>query len=293
MKSYLGKFGDMAQRLSRNPIGIIALFIVLVYGIAALVLGLSSQQLELNERLPLVWFLVVFPVLVLAAFYHLVAHHHVKLYAPQDFPDKEGFFRALSPTEQKQRLDAEILAFETEEADTLNDRTISADMDGTGLLGAISTRHAFVFAEELALREIESEFRVSIHRQVAVGRDHGVDGIFLQNGKPVLAEIKYSRLSGANLVIVIRREILRLKDIAQSSKPPPTLLLAVVFDGLSEEQREAGTHHIEEAARRSGLPIKIRTYDFAALKEKYGISTDVTQQSGRGDAENFAPQPRH
>ena len=93
MKSLLGRFGETAQRLSRNPLGIIALLIVLVYGIAALILGVSSQNLQANERIPLVWFLVIFPVLILVAFYRLVAYHHVKLYAPQDFADEDGFFR--------------------------------------------------------------------------------------------------------------------------------------------------------------------------------------------------------
>jgi hypothetical protein len=93
------EFGGVAQKLSRNPLGIIALFIVLVYGIAALLLGMSSNNLQPNERLPFIYFLVIFPVIVLIAFYRLVTHHHVKLYAPHDFPDKEGFFRVLSPSE--------------------------------------------------------------------------------------------------------------------------------------------------------------------------------------------------
>jgi hypothetical protein len=57
MASPLQEFGRIAQKLSRNPLGIIALFIVSVYGIAGLVLGASSRNLEHSERLPLVWFL--------------------------------------------------------------------------------------------------------------------------------------------------------------------------------------------------------------------------------------------
>lgn len=88
MKPLLSEFSAAAQKLSRNPLGIITLFIVLVYGIAALVIGISSNNLQPNERLPLIYFLVLFPVIVLIAFYRLVSHHHVKLYAPHDFPDK-------------------------------------------------------------------------------------------------------------------------------------------------------------------------------------------------------------
>lgn len=56
MNSSLDEFGKTAQKLSRNPLGIIALFIVLVYGIAGLVLGVSSEYLQSNEKLPLIWF---------------------------------------------------------------------------------------------------------------------------------------------------------------------------------------------------------------------------------------------
>jgi sugar phosphate permease len=50
------EFGESAQGLSRNPLGIIALFLVLIYGFAALVVGFSSQLTNL-ERLFLVLFL--------------------------------------------------------------------------------------------------------------------------------------------------------------------------------------------------------------------------------------------
>lgn len=101
MNSSIDEFSKAAQKLSRNPLWIIGLFIVLVYGIAALLFGVSSTNLQPNERLPLIYFLVIFPVIVLIAFYNLVSKHHFKLYAPLDFLDKEGFFRALSPLEQK------------------------------------------------------------------------------------------------------------------------------------------------------------------------------------------------
>lgn len=67
----LEKFGEAAKGLSKNPLGIIALFIVLVYGFASLVTAFGSG-LTATERLPLVWFMVVFPVLVLIGFLWLV-----------------------------------------------------------------------------------------------------------------------------------------------------------------------------------------------------------------------------
>lgn len=85
-------FSGTAKSLAKNPLGIIALFIVLVYGFAALVTTFSSS-LSASERLPLIWFLVLFPVLVLAVFAWLVSRHGGKLYGPADYRDEENYIR--------------------------------------------------------------------------------------------------------------------------------------------------------------------------------------------------------
>jgi hypothetical protein len=94
----------VAKGLARNPLGIIALFIVLIYGFAALTLGISST-LQPGERIPLVWFLVVFPFVVLLTFGWLVSKHHEKLYAPGDYKSDEGF---LSGVQARARHTAQL-----------------------------------------------------------------------------------------------------------------------------------------------------------------------------------------
>jgi hypothetical protein len=92
--SELGTFAGSAKGLARNPLGIIALFIVLIYGFAALTLGINSS-LQAEERLPLVWFLVLFPLVVLFTFGWLVSRHHEKLYAPADYKSDDGFLQGM------------------------------------------------------------------------------------------------------------------------------------------------------------------------------------------------------
>jgi len=89
--SPIGSFGNIAKDLARNPLGIIALFIVLVYGFAALVTGATT--FAPGEREPLIWFLVFFPVAVLLVFSWLVSQHSDKLFAPSDFKRDEDFLR--------------------------------------------------------------------------------------------------------------------------------------------------------------------------------------------------------
>ena len=60
-------FSDAAKSLSGGPLGIIALFLVLIYGIAALVIVIG-KNLTSNEKMPLVYCMALFPVLVLLSF---------------------------------------------------------------------------------------------------------------------------------------------------------------------------------------------------------------------------------
>lgn len=96
MSNPIKDFGSVAQGLARNPLGMIALFIVLIYGFACLVVGTSSY-LQPSERTPIIWFLVLFPVIVLGVFGWLVSSHHKKLYAPSDFKNEEHFLGTVNP----------------------------------------------------------------------------------------------------------------------------------------------------------------------------------------------------
>lgn len=88
-------FMQQARGLSKNPLGIIALFISLIYGFACLVLGFSSNNLESSEKILLIYFLIGFPILILGTFIFLVVKHHKKLYAPSDYKDEKNFFKGF------------------------------------------------------------------------------------------------------------------------------------------------------------------------------------------------------
>ncbi len=73
--------------MARSPLGIIALFILLVYAISGIVC--ATWEPPVPEAL--VWFIVLFPVLVFLVFAWLVVEHHLKLYGPGDFADQHNW----------------------------------------------------------------------------------------------------------------------------------------------------------------------------------------------------------
>jgi len=76
--------GSTARDLARSPLGVIALFIVLIYSIATMFMGLAAANFPDSLRAPLVWFVVLFPVMVLAVFTWLVICYPINLYGPSD-----------------------------------------------------------------------------------------------------------------------------------------------------------------------------------------------------------------
>ncbi|WP_447864019.1 response regulator [Kluyvera sichuanensis] len=90
------QFTKTAVGFTKSPLGIIALFIALVYGFASFVVGFGNG---LSEHIaPLIYFMVLFPVIVFLGFLWLVAKHHNKLYGPSDFKDEDNFLRAQIAT---------------------------------------------------------------------------------------------------------------------------------------------------------------------------------------------------
>jgi CheY-like chemotaxis protein len=96
----LKEFGTTAKSLSHNPLGIIALFILLVYGLACLVV-ITGGSMSVSEKLPIIYFLIVFPFVVLGVFTYLVAFRAGQLFAPGDFKKEETYLEL-----QRMRLSA-------------------------------------------------------------------------------------------------------------------------------------------------------------------------------------------
>ena len=102
-------FIENAKGLTRNPLGIIALFISLIYGFACLVLSTSISNLhEPSERLPLIWFIIGFPVTILIGFVFLVTKHHQKLYSPSDYGNAESFLKTFEGSKKFESVQVEV-----------------------------------------------------------------------------------------------------------------------------------------------------------------------------------------
>jgi hypothetical protein len=110
----INDFISGAKGLTRNPLGIIALFVSLIYGFACLVLSTSISNLNTDsERLPLIWFIILFPLVILIAFLFLVVKHHEKLYSPGDFRGDDSFIQTIDKNKLKEKKLEEVKTLES------------------------------------------------------------------------------------------------------------------------------------------------------------------------------------
>lgn len=189
--------------LVKNPIGIIALFISLIYGFANLLLGTTASSLTANERYPIIIFIILFPVIVLAVYYLLVSRHHGKLYAPGDYKDDKSFLRTLSPEERELKLENEAQEALPEPA--CADAQPPAAAGPQNAYAHREIRNELRLIESLAVTKFEAEFNERAERDVALG-DTGVsfDAFFPSSGKHAFLEIKSVRHPGTVSMVLDR-----------------------------------------------------------------------------------------
>lgn len=263
-------FGNIATQLARNPLGIIALFIVLVYGFAALVLGLSAGNLDQSERLPIIWFLVVFPVIVLAAFYRLVTNHHHKLYAPEDFPNPSDFFRTMTHQEQAEQLKEEVREAQASEPRQAQESR-SAEQR--------STLDVYLLSEDLAFRELNAEFDVPVRRHLkfeGTGKIALLDGVLFRPGNPIVVEVKTLR-SHQRAEAVVRAAIDFFSAFHGTGAGDRfaarfEYLLVLVTLGIDDEEKDKIAERAQKLLDEAPLPAQLRLYDYELLLERYGVN---------------------
>jgi len=180
----LKTFAETAKGLTRNPLGIIALFIVLVYGVAALVTAFA-RSMEAGERQPLIWFLVLFPPIVLAVFAWLVSKHPGKLYGPGDYRDEENYRQILLG-----QLEAKVVS-------------ASVRSEASGSTAAVAVGPATHSDPRLAIAQV----RLEIERELfLLSRSHYPKGVDFQEQCRVSSRAHRSRPVSESISLLEKEE---------------------------------------------------------------------------------------
>jgi hypothetical protein len=289
---------------AKNPLGIIALFISLIYGMSASLFGFSVKELSGFDRTVLVLFIVFFPFTVLAVFTWLVANHHKKLYGPKDFQSDEGFLAADVDSDPKQlgeRLAKEVADDEyiddeganeigEDESSQIRETDLNLELDDYAKVAireseddetsaARRTRmvaRAYI-AESLTIQELQTELGGTVQREVRIGKIGNsrsrVDGLIHTNSGTAVIEIKVirSRHHAAFLVRRAEEQAYKLMDTLTSEDITKwRIIVALVIDNENKDI-EPIIRQIQNIKRTIPEQIEIRIFYFKELLEKYGF----------------------
>ncbi len=253
-----------AKDFARNPLGIIALFISLIYGFASLLLDSAADKLTVAERWPIIIFIVVFPILVLITFYKLVTNHHGKLYAPGDFKDDKSFLRTLSPEEQEEKLEKEVSESLGETTTENNSRPQQESRSPDDSERETRQQSHREFREELkniesaVINKIAAELKVEAENNVGIGETEANFDAFLQapSGKFTFLEVKALR-TPHSLMMILDRILYQAVIADRFFESKFKLILAVVYY-FDEAELSKVKHMMKKKTDRCPADIELR-----------------------------------
>lgn len=270
----------------KNPLEVIAIFIALIYGICALLLGSTVSGLEKVNQTDMVWFIVLFPVAVLVVFAWLVRNHHKKLYAPGDYRSDDAFHGNQAASDD---LGARLQSSETIDTqdNSLADASgepispaeetsveISESPAETVTASSASSLIADLYlAEGLAFQELQKEFDAAVRRHLQVPAVGGgltvVDGILETKSGTAFVEVKVIRRLGdlARRVREVFGSLEKINLVAYDGTP----LLIAVFVVADDVVTPLLAKHLRKFQMMSKSSIEVRIFSVATLKKKYGL----------------------
>lgn len=195
------------QQFIKNPLGIFALFVTFIDGIAGLVISANFDNLNGKaERLPLIWFIIGFPILILIAFVILVIKYNEKLYAPKDFDNQEGFLiangKSIKPHEEPKPLEKpEQIPLDKNKKSWSFLSFSSANL---------SVKQSFMI-QDAALQRYSEEHDMEIKTEVQVAPNFFLDGVAENNGEVFLFEVKTNYIS--SMFDSLKRNVNRINRV--------------------------------------------------------------------------------
>lgn len=260
------EFLEGAKDFTRNPLGIIALFISLIYGFASLLLNSSAEKLTEAERWPLIIFIVIFPVMVLVAFYLLVTNHHGKLYAPSDFKDDKSFLRTLSAEEQEKKLDKEVQeslgsdnicdSSSTSSTHVTSDTSIKQESDKK-MEEFKQFREELKTIEQSVINMIASEYKVKAKQNVGIGStDANFDAMLDTAEQFTFLEVK--ALRSPNPVSMILDRLLYSAVVADKFFESKFKLIVAVVYYFEDHELERIKHFWQRKIEKCPADIELR-----------------------------------
>lgn len=265
----------------KNPLTVIAIFAGLAEVAGTVVLPFVA---EANQN-TYIWFLVLFPVLLVALFFATLNFNPRVLYAPSDFADEKNYmdlFRASSTSEKLQKIEVEMLEEEGASPAALpagdgiqasapaQQEVISSKARLLSLMQQ-DAHSRYMLAESLIIDRLAAEFQTSPRRDVALRNRYGsqvFDAAFEDQKGLVLVEIKVftDRTYPRRLRETFDRIQAAFFALPEDARRNSRLLLAIAYE-MPKEQATRIERELMTMLADFSMPTEVRMYDLKELIE--------------------------
>jgi len=271
----------------RNPLTVIAMFA----GLAEVSGTIVLPMLERSTQTVFVWFLMLFPVLLVSAFFGtLIGKHHV-LYAPSDFKDETLFanlFTKASISALEKKIEAETSIedgsplISAGPAEPLPPAVIAPSVDAVDAVvvkaGAASSykddyRRTALRMEALAIPDLERRLGISLQRTVSPKDMSGVvfDAVGRDGDRNVVVEVRYTRVgrfTSSTLIAVFERVDRFWASLPVDIRLKFTFLYFVVTDQSADSRALSIRSQIDGVAARYNFKTRIIITKRVKLEER-------------------------
>lgn len=273
----------------KNPLTIIAVFAAISEISGTIVLPLIAPE----HQSKFIWFVMLFPAMLVCLFFATLNWNHKVLYAPSDFDDENNFFRGFQegkPSDRAQKLKDEIEEMEatedspTQESDEAQapppqqpPKAPSTSPDADNIYHMVATGPGRYFlAEELVLSKLSKEFGQPVKRNINIAgsRDFLFDGLIVDNKQANLIEVKYmkdARNIAPRLKLTIDRMIRAYIDFPKNAQDNTKLIIAIATDSEEYEFPKAKDRALQMLSSIP-FPIELRIFNLPALEKEFKIS---------------------
>lgn len=276
------EFIENAKNFTRNPLGIIGLFITLVYGFANLLLGFSGNNLDNSQKWIMVIFVVKFPICILIAFIYLVTCHHTKLYAPSEYKNEENFLSGLNIEKgnNTNKINKEVETIESTakelEEEEKELKAKSNELKEPNAYIRVKNRqeykNIYLMARNFVINKLMEENNVIISSDSILTSKDGkrrieLDGFFKKGDTGVAIDIKYMHagITIDSVALSILRTVNKIENVSIMHKEPLEIILVVVYESISRATLKRLDRKIRTVMEDFEITFSIKLYDMNEL----------------------------
>lgn len=262
----------------KNPLTVIAMFA----GIAEVSGTVVLPFLDDSTQGTYVWFLMVFPCLLVTAFFGTLLFKHHVLYAPSDFKDEKIFANMFKPGSlalRAEKLEEETSADAEPQVTSVNASASTPENVEVEKLGMTPSSHAQIaanasLAEDLVITRLASERQTRFVRNVSPSSMPNVmfDAVAKDGNNQLIVEVKYSR-SGMFSRPIMERMKHRFEEyfhsLPQEIRRGTSLIFAVVLDGDAEARANSLKSRYKNMMDGWDIPVHVRVYCMSELQKGF------------------------